>query len=106
MTVLKLNRFGQTLTGREFGKSSYLEITKESHALPIILDFSGVASLGSSFADEVVPPLAQGQGSQITVLNANDVVLSCLRDVRDETGIKIVRGSLGVNAKIQEEGAI
>ncbi|MBI4924783.1 MAG: DUF4325 domain-containing protein [Bdellovibrio sp.] len=94
MTVVKLNRFGQTLTGREFGKSSYLEIVKEQYELPIALDFSGVASLGSSFADEVVLPLAQKQGNQITILNANNVVRSCLRDVHDETGINIIYDSL------------
>lgn len=106
MTILKLNRFGPTLTGREFGKSSYEELKKEPHELPVVLDFSGVASLGSSFADEVVPPLAEKQGNQITVLNANDVVRSCLRDVRDDTGIKITCGSLGAGDAIREEGEL
>ncbi|MBI4925824.1 MAG: hypothetical protein HY843_07870 [Bdellovibrio sp.] len=65
-----------------------------------------VSSLGSSFADEVVSPLAHKQGNQITVLNANAAVRSCLRDVRDETGIKITRGLLGTNVTIQEDGAL
>ncbi len=90
MTILKLDCFGSTLTGREFGKSSYQEILKKQLKLPVVLDFSGISSLGSSFADEVIFPLAHAQGNQITILNANDVVRSCLRDVSDETGMKIV----------------
>ncbi len=107
MTLFKLvDRFGATLTGREFGKTAYEEIKKGSIGVPVALDFGGVASLGSSFADEVVTPFAQVQGSKIVVLNANAVVQSCLRDVRDETGIQIILGSLAADGSIREERSL
>jgi hypothetical protein len=104
MKIYKLNQFGSTLTGREFGKTSYKQMSEENPTLPVVLDFGGVASLGSSYADEVVPYFAHQQANKITILNANDVVRSCLRDVRDETGIKITLGTLGENNSIIEGG--
>ncbi len=107
MTIFKLaDRFGATLTGREFGKTSYGELKKTPIKLPVVLDFGGVASVGSSFADEVVPPLAQAQGNKIVILNANEAVKSCLRDVRDETGIRIILGSQAADASVREEGVL
>ncbi len=106
MTILKLGQFGPTLTGREFGKSSYLELLKTSPNKPVVLDFRGVASLGSSFADEVVTPFAQGQENRIVVLNVNEVIQSCLRDVRDEMGIQIILGSQGTESSIREDGIL
>lgn len=103
MKVFNLSRFGSTLTGREFGQSSYKQLVAEKFELPCVLDFAGVASLGSSFADEVIPPLAQKQNNRIVVLNANDVVKSCLRDVRDETGIHISLGVIDENNSIKED---
>jgi hypothetical protein len=106
MTIFKLSRFGATLTGREFGKTSYQELLKEPRELPVVLDFAGVASLGSSFADEIVPYFAEEQSRRITVLNVNDVVRSCLRDVRDETGIEIILGTDSGGGAIVEAGSL
>jgi len=48
MKKLKMNRYGSVLTGREFGSDTFKKIDKEAE-YPVILDFDGVNSLGSSF---------------------------------------------------------
>lgn len=87
MNILKLNQFGADLAGREFGKKVYELIINETD-FPIILDFEGVGSMGSSFADEVVVKIARNQNNKIIVKNINRVIKSCLSDVTEETGIE------------------
>lgn len=89
MNISKLSQFGVDLAGREFGNNVYDLIIKDT-TFPIILDFDGVGSMGSSFADEVVVKIAKQQNNKIIVKNINRVIKSCLNDVKDETGIELV----------------
>jgi len=88
MTTIKLKEFGAILTGRDFGKSTLKALTEKFRA-PVELDFEGVFSMGSSFGDEVIPTLANAQGGHIKVLNANNVVRTCIETVAEETKIKV-----------------
>lgn len=88
MTTIKLKEFGAILTGRDFGKSTYRTLT-EKHKPPFELDLEGVFSMGSSFGDEVIPPMARLQGNQITILNASKVVRACICAIVEETKIKV-----------------
>ena len=85
MNFLKLKMFGSILTGREYGKDSMKKINVE---YPVTLDFSGVNSLGSSFADEVLIPIAAKQNNRIDICNANSSVINCIRDTADDGGFE------------------
>jgi hypothetical protein len=90
MNTVKMIQFGAFLTGREFGQKAMKEL--EPHLkFPVTLDFSGNVSLGSSFGDEVVPPIAKKQGGQITVLNPNQAIWDCLMRIAAENKIEIFR---------------
>ena len=88
MTVIKLNEYGMVLTGREFGADVMKALAVQVKP-PVILDFEGVESIGSSFGDEVVPPLAERQSKKIEVKNANDTVKAILKEIADDAGIEI-----------------
>lgn len=88
MNTIKMIEFGPILTGRDFGQKTMKELAaKIQH--PVTLDFSGTISMGSSFGDEIIPPIAKQQGGEITVINANPAVQSCLQLIADGNGIKI-----------------
>ena len=89
MTKIKLNTHGTVLTGREYGKS-VLKMLLEKYPSPVELDFEGVFSMGSSFGDEVVVPLAKRQGDEMVVLNASKTVKACIEDIRVETRINFI----------------
>ncbi len=88
MNVVKLNLFGSTLTDRADGKKALAAILGQTSP-PIALDFAGVVSLGSSFGDEIIPPLAEGQENTISILNANSVIRNCIRRIIEETTITV-----------------
>lgn len=85
----KMIDFGKNLTGRPYGKRVYEEM-RPSLKGTVTLNFQGVFSLGSSFGDEVVPPLAFQQGKKIVVKNANKSIKNILKDVANDAKIQIV----------------
>ena len=81
--------YGIVLTGREFG----LDVTKrllKGVKYPVVLDFEGVASMGSSFGDEIIPKIASNQGNEIEVLNTTKPIADCINTVAKDAGIKII----------------
>ena len=88
MTIIKLNQYGSVLTGREFGADVMKALSHQVQP-PIFLDFEGVESIGSSFGDEVVPPLAAKQNNKIGIRNANETVKAILKDIAEDAGIEI-----------------
>ena len=88
MNTVNLVRYGAVLTGREFGKDVFLSLKRE-FKFPLVLDFTGVEAMGSSFGDEVVPKVATEQGNTIKVSNANEDVRATLKDIEFDSGIKI-----------------
>ena len=86
-----MNQFGQFLTGRDFGQKTFKEL-EAGLAHPVTLDFEGTVSLGSSFGDEVVPPIARRQNGKVTILNANKAVWDCLTRIAAESKIEVVKG--------------
>ncbi len=84
MSQIPLKNYGLNLTGRGLGIST-LQTIQSNYAAPYELDFKDVYSIGSSFADEVVVPLARLNGTDhIKIINANSIIKKCLRDVADE----------------------
>ena len=68
MKKLQMNKYGKFLVGREFSKSAMKRIAKDIE-YPVYLDFAGVTSITTSFADEVLVPIAKNQGNNIQVIN-------------------------------------
>ncbi|MBU2573778.1 MAG: DUF4325 domain-containing protein [Elusimicrobia bacterium] len=91
MTTIKLKEYGAILTGREFGQT-VLKALIGKHQPPFELDFEGVFSMGSSFGDEVLPPIAKLQGNELQVINASKTVQACIEDIRVETNIEFTFG--------------
>ncbi len=88
MNIIKMNKYGRLLTGREFGKNTAQSILNQRR-FPLILDFSEVLSMGSSFAEEVVPVVASQQGNVVNVTQINAPIRSVLRDVSSNTGVVV-----------------
>lgn len=88
MMIIKISEFGTILTGREFGENVYRELSNKISSV-VELDFDGVISLGSSFGDEVVPPIAKKQGGIIKIKNTNNAVKRALENVASDAKITI-----------------
>lgn len=88
MKEVTLNKFGRTLTDREYGKQVASALVQENE-FPITLDFKGVMSLGSSCGDEILGAIASKQDFTIPVVNANQAVKSCLLKVAEDLKITI-----------------
>ena len=89
MSTVHMSQFGSTLTDRADGKKTFQEIT-EKYALPVLLDFQGVVSLGSSFGEEVILRVAPLQNNTITVANINSVMKNSVRRIVEDTEIKVI----------------
>lgn len=89
MNTIKMNTYGRTLTDREFGKSVAAAILAEA-SFPVILDFKGVITLGSSCGDEILNAIAPRQGNRVEVMNLNQPVRSCLEKVALDSRIEII----------------
>jgi len=91
MQNIMLKNFGVILTGRPYGVQIYSELQKEySNATQVEFDFSGVASLGSSFGEEVIVPFAKKQGNKITIKSANAPVRSCIQLIAKDFSLDVV----------------
>ena len=88
MNTVKMIQFGSTLTDRADGKKTSISIM-DKYSQPVSLDFVDVVSLGSSFGDEVIPPLAEKQNRKIIILNANNIIKNSIRRIVEERSIEI-----------------
>jgi hypothetical protein len=88
--IIDMKKYGLVLTGREFGSDVMINLGKDiSPEDDVILDFKGVISLGSSFADEVIVPIALLKNKKVKVKNLTPSVESCLVDVAIDNKIEI-----------------
>ncbi len=73
---IELKKFGAILTSRPAGKDAYL--SAKAYLLPsdqtekIEIDFSGVAVLTPSWADEFITPLKKEYGERVVLLQNNN----------------------------------
>ncbi len=88
MKEVLMNRFGRTLTDREYGKSVANTLVQENE-FPLTLDFRGVMSLGSSCGDEILSALTPKQNSTVQIINANQAIKSCLQKVAEDLKVTI-----------------
>jgi len=88
MNTVKMIQFGSTLTDRADGKKTSISIM-DKYSQPVSLDFADVVSLGSSFGDEVILPLAEKQNQKIIVLNTNNIIKNSIRRIVEDRSIEI-----------------
>ncbi len=89
MTIVELKKYGINLSGRALGIKTY-PIILDEYKPPYDLDFNGVFSMGSSFADEVVAKLAKLNNGKIKILNSNTVINKCLKDVSKDKEFELI----------------
>ena len=74
--IIKLNKFGTTLTSRQDGKEAYnafkntLDSTPEKEGVEI--DFGGVVTFTPSWADEFITPISVEFGKRVKMINTNN----------------------------------
>lgn len=91
--IIKIKKFGTTLTSRDSGKEAYnrlkvifKDITDKEE---IILDFSGVDTFTPSWADEFVTKLYENYKNKIILINTENLsVKATLELLSETTGIK------------------
>jgi anti-anti-sigma regulatory factor len=88
MNTVLMNQFGSTLTDREDGKKVFQQIA-EKYSFPVILDFQGVVSLGSSFGEEIILKIAPLQNNEITICNTNDVIKNSVKRIVEDVKIDV-----------------
>lgn len=92
MKILKMNKYGSILTGRSFGKEVVERLKDDKIEFPILLDFSEVTSIASSFADEVFVFIAKNQGDSIFVSNiSTKAAEDCIGVVSKDRNFKVIR---------------
>jgi RNA 3'-terminal phosphate cyclase len=84
----KMNQFGRTLTDRLDGQKAYQSIISRG-VIPLILDFSEVIALGSSFGDEVLPNLYLKNKNKLKIKNINNAIRACIKKIEEDSGIKV-----------------
>jgi len=87
--IIKLREYGSILTGRPFGKK-VMEQLSPTLKHPVVLDFDGTITMGSSFGDEIVPAIANKQDGKIEVINASKVIWSCLDQLAEDHNIQVL----------------
>lgn len=88
MAIIKMSSFGSVLTGREYGANVAKKILSE-FSPPLVFDFAGVLSVGSSFGDEIFKATVNLGTDKIKIQNVNKVVKAALSQVQSDLGITI-----------------
>ena len=90
MKNINLKNFGIVLTGRPYGVETYSKLLNEfGNNVEVEFDFSGVASLGSSFGEEVIVPFAKKQGNKITIHAASTPVRNCIQLIAKDFNLNV-----------------
>ena len=88
-----MKKYGIVLTCREFGVDVMKMLAGEININDdIILDFKGVASVWSSFADEVLVLVTKFKNEKVKIKNLSIPVKSCLTEVARGNSINLEIG--------------
>lgn len=75
--ILKLEKFGTTLISRELGSEAFKAFQPTLRELPadepLEVDFSGVLTLSSSWADEFLTPLLEHLGERLVLMPSDNL---------------------------------
>jgi len=74
--IIKLNKFGTTLTSRQDGKEAYNAFRSTLDSIPknekVEIDFDGVITFTPSWADEFITPILATFDSKIILKNTGN----------------------------------
>jgi len=74
--IIKLNKFGTTLTSRQDGKEAYNAFRSTLDALSenenVEIDFDGVVTFTPSWADEFITPILVTYGSRVKLMKTSN----------------------------------
>ena len=74
--IIKLNKFGTTLTSRQDGKEAYdafrSTLASVSENEEIEIDFDGVVTFTPSWADEFITPILNTYGNRVKLLRTDN----------------------------------
>ncbi len=74
--IIKLNKFGTTLTSRQDGKEAYNAFKNTLDSIPqnekIEIDFDGVITFTPSWADEFITPISFEFSTRVKMINTNN----------------------------------
>lgn len=74
--IIKLNKFGTTLTSRQDGKEAYNAFLSTLQSVPnneeIEIDFEGVVTFTPSWADEFITPILDNYGGRVKLMHTDN----------------------------------
>lgn len=74
--IIKLNKFGSTLTSRQDGKEAYNAflptLNSVSEKENIEIDFDGVVTFTPSWADEFITPILNKYGDKVKLIRTDN----------------------------------
>lgn len=86
--ILKLEKFGTTLISREPGSEAFKAFQSSLRDLPsgenLEIDFSGVLTLSSSWADEFLSPLAVQLGERLILMPSENLSVQATLKILEE----------------------
>ena len=92
---LQLSKFGKTLISRELGSEAYKAFQSTLGELApseqLEIDFSGVLTLSSSWADEFLSPLLDKLGEQLILLPSDNLSVQATLKILQEANKKEFR---------------
>ena len=88
MKKIKLEKFGTTLISRELGSEALKAFQSTLLELPpneeLEIDFSGVLTLSSSWADEFLSPLSNQLGDRLILLPSDNLSVHATLKILEE----------------------
>ncbi|TSC91243.1 MAG: hypothetical protein G01um10142_58 [Parcubacteria group bacterium Gr01-1014_2] len=85
---IKLEKFGTTLISRELGSEAFKAFQPTLFELPpneeLEIDFSGVLTLSSSWADEFLSPLLERLGERLVLLSSDNLSVQATLKILQE----------------------
>ena len=92
---LQLDKFGKTLISRELGSEAFKAFQSTlgelSPSEQLEIDFSGVLTLSSSWADEFLSPLLDKLGEQLVLLPSDNLSVQATLKILEEANKKKFR---------------
>lgn len=89
---LKLEKFGTTLISRELGSEAYKAFQPTFRQLSqdekIEIDFSGILTLSSSWADEFLSPLFELVGERLVLLPSDNLSVQATLKILEQVNGK------------------
>lgn len=86
--TLKLEKFGTTLISRELGSEAFKAFQTTLRELPqdedLEIDFSGVLTLSSSWADEFLTPLLVQLGERLVLMPSENLSVQATLKILQE----------------------